>query len=203
MTGCRYQVAYPYPYPQDPYLWTCMGCQTRADPYMYSLFLLELEAFQVFFKENICSGFIGHLKPLHRALILFIKKKGSDLQLCVDYWGLNCLTKKDWYPLPLISDLLDTLQKACVFTKINLCHAYHLVHIADGDEWKTTFHTHYGSFGWLVVPFGLSNGPATFQCFMNDIFSDMLDVSVIVYLNDILIYSDDMTQPKVHIKEVL
>ena len=90
-----------------------------------------------------------------------------------------------------------------MFTKIDLRHAYHLVRIADGDEWKTTFRTRYGSFEWLVVLFRLSNGPAAFQRFMNDIFSDMLDVSVIVYLNNILIYSDDMTKHKAHIKDVL
>ena len=147
--------------------------------------------------------FIRPSKSPHGALILFIKKKGGNLQLCVDYCGLNCLTKKDRYPLPLISDLLNTPQKACVFTKINLHHAYHLVRIADGDKWKTTFCTRYSSFEWLVVPFRLSNRPAAFQRFMNDIFSNMLDVSVIVYLDDILIYSDDMTKHKAHIKEVL
>ena len=95
--------------------------------HMYSLSPLELEALQVFIKENICSGFIRPSKSLHGAPILFIKKKGGDLQLCVDYRSLNHLTKKDCYPLPLILDLLDTPQKAHVFTKINLCHAYHLV----------------------------------------------------------------------------
>ena len=90
-----------------------------------------------------------------------------------------------------------------MFTKIDLRHAYHLVRIADGDEWKTTFRTLYSSFEWLVVLFGLSNGPATFQRFMNDIFSNMLDVSVIVYLDDMLIYSDNMTKHKDHVKEVL
>ena len=106
---------------------------------MYSLSPSELEALRVFIKENICSGFIRPSKSLHGAPILFIKKKGGDLQPCVDYCRLNHLTKKDHYPLPMISDLLDTLQKAHVFTKIDLCHAYHLVRIADGDECKTTF----------------------------------------------------------------
>ena len=170
---------------------------------MYSLSPTELEALRVFIEENARSGFIRPSKSPHGAPILFVKKKGGDLRLCVDYRGLNRLTKKDRYPLPLISDLLDTPRKARVFTKIDLRHAYHLVRIADGDEWKTTFRTRYGSFEWLVVPFGLSNAPAAFQRFMNDIFSDMLDVSVIVYLDDILIYSDDMTQHKAHVKEVL
>ena len=81
-----------------------------------------------------------------------------------------------------------------MYTKINLCHAYHLVCIANGEEWKTTFHTRYGSFEWLVIPFGLMNAPATFQRFMNDIFHDLLDICIIIYLDNILIYSEDMSQ---------
>jgi hypothetical protein len=121
----------------------------------------------------------------------------------MDYRGLNKITKKDRYPLPLISDLLDALRKARTYTKIDLRHTYHLVCIAEGEEWKTAFRTRYGSFEWLVMPFGLSNAPMAFQRFINDIFGDLLDVCVIVYLDDILIYSDDMSQHKKHIKEVL
>ena len=121
----------------------------------------------------------------------------------MDYRGLNHITKKDRYPLLLLTDLLNAPEKACVFTKIDLRHTYHLVRIADGEEWKTTFCTRYGSFKWLVMPFGLTNAPAAFQCFMNDIFSNLLDLCVIVYLDDILIYSKDMMQHKKHVKEVL
>ena len=94
-------------------------------------------------------------------------------------------------------------KKARLYTKIDLKHAYHLVRIAEGDEWKTAFRTRYGSFEWLVMPFGLSNAPAAFQRFMNDIFADMLDVCVVVYLDDILIYSDDETSHREHVREVL
>jgi len=111
--------------------------------------------------------------------------------------------KKDQYPLPLISNLLDSLCKARIYTKINLRHVYHLVHIAKGDEWKTTFQTCYGAFEWSVMPFRLTNTPAAFQQFMNDLFSDLLDVCVVVYLDDILIYSDDIMQHRSHVKEVL
>ena len=77
------------------------------------------------------------------------------------------------------------------------------MHIAEGEEWKTAFHTRYGSFEWCVMPFGLTNAPSTFQCFMNDIFSDLLDVHVIVYLDNILIFSDNPTDHKKHVCKVL
>lgn len=170
---------------------------------MYSLSNTELEALQTFIEEHVRIGFICPSNSHHGAPILFVHKKDGSLCLCIDYRGLNKITKKDRYPLPLISDLLDTPRKACLYTKIDLRHAYHLVHIAEGDEWKTTFCTRYGSFEWLVMPFGLSNAPAAFQRYMNKIFADMLDVCVIVYLDDILIYSDDMSQHQTHVKEVL
>ena len=161
---------------------------------MYSLLPMELEALQVFIDENLGNSFIRPSNSPHRAPILFVKKKSGELWLCIDYRGLNRISKKDRYPLPLFSDLLNTLKKACMYTKIDLCHAYHLVHIADGEEWKTTFCTCYGSFEWLVVPFRLTNTPTTFQRFMNNIFHDLLDVCVVIYLDDILIYSEDMSQ---------
>ena len=86
---------------------------------------------------------------------------------------------------------------------LDLHHAYHLVCIAEVDKWKTAFHTHYGSFGWMVMPFGLTNAPSVFQRFMNDIFFNLLDVTVTVYLSDILIYSDDLSKHKEHVHEVL
>ena len=116
---------------------------------------------------------------------------------------LNRISKKDHYPLLLISDLLDSSRKAWVYSKIDFCHAYHLVCIANGDEWKTAFRTCYGSFEWSVMPFGLTNAPAAFQRFMNDIFSDLLDVCVVIYLDDILIYSNNMSEHHRHVKEVL
>ena len=90
-----------------------------------------------------------------------------------------------------------------VYTKIDLRHAYHLVHITEGDEWKTAFRTRYGSYEWQVRPFGLTNAPAAFQRFVNLVFTDMLDVCVVVYLDDILIYSDNMEDHIKHVREVL
>jgi len=160
---------------------------------MYSLSEKEMGALREFLDDNLNNGFVCPLNSLHGAPILFIKKKDGSLHLCVDFRGLNKISKKDLYPLPLICDLLDSPGKARIYTKIDLRHAYHLVRIREGDEWKTTFRTKYGSFEWLVMPFGLSNAPGAFQRFMNDIFADMLDVCVVVYLDDILIYSSDKT----------
>ena len=143
---------------------------------IYSLSQLELRALREFIDEHLTAGFIRQSASPHGAPVLFVKKKDGSLRLCVDYRGLNKITKKDRYPLPLVSDLLSAPGRASVYTKIDLRHDYHLVRIAEGDEWKTTFRTRYGPFEWLVMPFGLTNAPATFQRFMNDIFQDLLDV---------------------------
>jgi Reverse transcriptase (RNA-dependent DNA polymerase) len=152
---------------------------------------------------HIANGFICPTRSPSGAPVLFIKKKDGSLQLCVDFQGLNKLSKKDRYPLPRISDLLDSPQKARFFTKIDLRHAYHLVRINEGDKWKTAFCTRYGSFEWCVMPFGLTNAPATFQRLMNTIFSDLLDTCVLVDLDDILIYSDNLDEHRLHVREVL
>ena len=135
--------------------------------------------------------------------MLFSHNSNGSLRLCIDYRGLNKISKKDCYPLPLISDLLATAGKARIYTTLDLQHAYHLVCIAEGNEWKTAFQTCYGSFKWMVMPFGLMNALAAFQRFMNDIFSDMLDIHIIIYFDDILIYLDGPKEHKKHVQEVL
>ena len=137
---------------------------------MYSLSQSEMGALREFIDEHVHIGFIQPSKSPHGTPILFIPKKDRSLRLCVDFRGLNWVTKKDHYPLPIINDLLVTAGRACIYTALDLWHAYHLVHITEGEEWKTTFRTHYGSFEWRVMPFGLTNAPSTFQHFMNDIF---------------------------------
>src|SRR5271168_3960844 len=169
---------------------------------MYSLSQSELGTLREFIGENLRIGFIHLTTSPHGAPVLFIKKKDRSLCLCVDFRGLNRITKKDRYPLPFISDLLTTAGKARIYTTLDLRHAYHLVRITEGDEWKTAFRTRYGSFEWLVMPFGLTNAPAAFQRFMNNIFIDLLDVYVIIYLDDILIFSDDPSQHSAHVREV-
>jgi len=170
---------------------------------IYSLSKFKQETLKEFIDKNLTNRFICLMSSPHRAPVLFIKNKDGSLQLCVDFHGLNRITKKNRYPLSLISDLPDSLCKACIYTKIDLQYTYHLVCIAEGDKWKTAFWTHYGAFEWLVMLFKLTNAPAAFQHFMNDVFSDLLDVCIVVYLDDILIYSDDITQHWSHVKEVL
>ena len=131
--------------------------------------------------------------------VLFIKKKDDSLHLCINFHSLNYISKKDHYPLLLISDLLDSSYKAQVYTKIDLYHAYHLVCIANGNKWKTSFRTHYRLFEWFVILFGLINASAVFQQFMNDLFSDLLDVCVMIYLYNIIIYSNNMSEHHWHI----
>src|SRR6266481_814471 len=115
---------------------------------IYSLSQEELLALCKFIDENVATGFIRPSWSPHGAPVLFMWKKDRSLHLCVDFRGINKISKKEHYPLPLISDLLDAPRKAHIYTKIYLWHAYHLVHITAGDEWKTVFRTRYGSFEW-------------------------------------------------------
>jgi len=163
----------------------------------------EQEALKEFINKNLTNGFIHSTSSPHGVPVLFVKKKDGSLRLCIDFHKLNRITKKDQYLLPLISDLLDSPYKARVYTKIDLRHAYHLVHIAEGNEWRTAFWTRYGAFKWSVMLFRLTNTLAAFQRFMNDVFSDLLDMCVVVYLDNILIYSNNITQHRSHIKKVL
>ena len=170
---------------------------------MYPLSQVELKTLREFIDEHLRTGFIRSSSSPHGALVLFARKKDGSLRLCIDFQGLNRISKKDQYPLPFISDLLSMAGKARLYTTIDLQNAYYLVCIAEGDEWKTAFWTRYGSFEWLVMPFGLTNAPSVFQRFMNDIFSDLLDVHVIIYLDGILIYSDNPADHTKHVHEVL
>ena len=178
------------------------GAEPLVGP-IYSLSASEQEALKKFIEENLNIGFIQLTSSPHSALVLFIKKKDGSLHLCVDFHRLNCISKKDRYLLSFISNLLDSPHKAWVYSKINLCYTYHLVRIANSDKWKTAFRTCYGSFEWSVMPFSLINAPMAFQRFINNIFSNLLDVCVMIYLDDILIYLNNMSEHHWYVKEVL
>ena len=180
------------------------GVQPLVGP-IYSLLASDQEALKKFIEKNLNTDFIWPTLSLHDVLILSIKKKDGSLYLCINFCGLNCISKKNCYPLLLISNLLDLSCKAWIYSKINLCHAYYLVHITNSDEWKTTFRICYRLllFKWSIILFGLTNAPMAFQWFMNNIFSNLLDVCVVIYLYDILIYSNNMSKHHQHVKEVL
>ncbi|KAH0608774.1 uncharacterized protein H6S33_001002 [Morchella sextelata] len=127
----------------------------------------------------------------------------GTLRLCVDYRGLNELTVKNRYPLPLIRGTLDHLSKAKWYTKLDIRQGYNQIRMAEGEEWKTAFRRRYGHFEYTVMPFGLTNAPATFQHFINDCVRDYLDMFFTAYLDDILIYSDTFEENQVHVEKVL
>jgi len=170
---------------------------------LYPLTELEREELKKYLKENLNKGFIRKSTSPAGAPILFVKKKDGSLRLVVDYRKLNDMTIRNSYPLPLISDLLDRVKGAKVFTKLDLKSAYNLVRIKEGDEYKTAFRTRYGHYEYLVMPFGLKNAPATFQHFINDVLSDYLDDFVISYIDDILIYSNNLEEHHEHVSKVL
>jgi hypothetical protein len=170
---------------------------------LYNLSGPELNTLKEYIDEMLAKGFIRPSKSPCGAPIFFVKKKDGSLRPCVDYRELNEMTVKNRYPLPLISELLDRLGDAKVFTKIDLRGAYNLVRMKPSHEWKTAFRSRFGHFEYLVMPFGLTNAPAIFQAMMNDIFRQELDQFVVIYLDDILIYSQDITSHINHINTVL
>ena len=158
---------------------------------IYSLGPVKLEILKAYIETNLANGFIRPSKSPAGAPILFDRKSDGSLRLCVDYRGLNNLTIKNRYPLPLIGESLNRLGRAKQFTQLDLTSAYHRMRIRKGDEWNTAFKTRYGHFEYQVMPFGLTNAPASFQEYINKIFAEKLDIFVMVYLNDILIYTND------------
>ena len=178
------------------------GSQPPYGP-VYRMSPLELEEVRKQLTELLEMEFIQASKSAFAAPILFVRKKNGKLRMCVDYRALNKLTIKDRYPLPRIDSLLDQLQGACYFSKLDLQSGYHQIRIAPEDVPKTAFRTRYGQYEWRVLPFGLCNGPATCQRLMNEILSPYLDKFVIGYLDDALIYSKTAEEHVEHVHKVL
>ena len=164
---------------------------------IYSLGPVELETLKTYIETNLANGFIRPSKSPAGAPILFDRKPDGSLRICIDYQDLNNITIKNRYLLSLIGKSLDRLGRAKRFTQLDLTNAYYRMRIREGDECKTAFRTRYGHFKYQVMPFSLFNTPATFQGYVNKILAEKLDIFVIVYLDDILIYTEDPGQPYV------
>ncbi|QRW17417.1 Retrotransposable element Tf2 protein [Rhizoctonia solani] len=170
---------------------------------IYGMTNAESRALKQHIDEELATGKIRPSTSSAGAPVMFVKKANSSLRLVVDYRKLNDVTHKNVYPLPRQDDLMAKLRHAKVFTKLDLRWGYNNIWIKEGDEWKTAFRTKYGLFEYLVMPFGLTNAPAAFQHFMNNLFRDLINVTVVIYLDDILIFSEDPKDHPTHVREVL
>jgi hypothetical protein len=170
---------------------------------IYNLSETELKTLKDYIDNMVAKGFIRPSKSPFGSPVLFVKKPDGSLRLCVDYRKLNDITIKNRYALPLMSELFDRLKGAKFFTRLDMADAYNQLRIADGDEYKTAFRTRYGHFEYLVMPFGLTNAPASFQAYANDCLREFLDIFCIVYLDDVLIFSDTLEEHVAHVKQVL
>jgi transposase InsO family protein len=162
-----------------------------------------LEATKEYLMENLNKGFIVPSKAPFASPILFALKPGGGLRFCIDYRKLNAITKKNQYPLPLIEETLERLSRAKIFTKMDIRLAFHQIRMHPDSEDLTTFRTRYGSYKYKVLPFGLTNGPATFQNYVNDLFMDCLDQFLTAYIDDLLIYSENVLEHEEHVRKVL
>jgi hypothetical protein len=160
-------------------------------------------AIKEYLLENLDKGFIVPSLAPFASPILFVKKPDGSLRFCVDYRKLNQLTKKDQHPLPLIDETLARISQAKIFTKLDIRQAFHRLRIHPDSEELTTFRTRYGSYKYKVLPFGLTNGPAAYQRYMNTVLFDYLDDFYTAYLDDILIYSANELEHEEHVRKVL
>ena len=163
----------------------------------------ELEELRRQITELVEAGYIRPSKSPYGSPVILVKKKDGSMRMCIDYRALNKCTIKNRYPLPLVDEMFDQLNGAKWFSKIDLRSGYYQIRIAEGDQHKTAFKTRYGHYEFMVLPFGLTNAPATFMSLMNDIFRPYLDKFALVYIDDILVYSKSLTEHEEHLKIIL
>ncbi|GJV83827.1 reverse transcriptase domain-containing protein [Tanacetum coccineum] len=169
----------------------------------YRLAPSEMKELSEQLKELSDKGFIRPSSSPWGAPVLFVKKKDGSFRMCIDYRELNKLTVKNRYPLPRIDDLFDQLQGSSVYSKIDLRSGYHQLRVREEDIPKTAFRTRYGHYEFQVMPFGLTNAPAVFMDLMNRVCKPYLDKFVIVFIDDILIYSKNKKEHEEHLKQIL
>ena len=177
-----------------------VNCPTSC---FYTISQPERAAMENYIRESLAVGIIRTSSSSVGAGFFFVGKRDGGHWPYIDYRALNNITIKDKYPLPLINALFKPLQTAPVFTKLDLCNAYHLVWIREGDEWKMAFNTPLGHFEYLVMPFGSANAPAVFQVLVNNVLRDLLSRCAYVYIDDILIFSKDIQEHCMHVRTVL
>ncbi|GAU44597.1 hypothetical protein TSUD_187870 [Trifolium subterraneum] len=169
----------------------------------YHMSASELNELKKQLEELLEKKFIRPSVSPWGAPVLLVKKKEGSMRLCIDYRQLNKVTIKNKYPLPRIDDLMDQLVGACVFSKIDLRSGYHQIRVKTEDVPKTTFRTRYGHYEYTVMPFGVTNAPGVFIEYMNRIFHSFLDKFVVVFIDDILVYSKSEEEHKEHLRIVL
>ncbi|KAL0151373.1 hypothetical protein M9458_053367 [Cirrhinus mrigala] len=170
---------------------------------VYPLSIPERQAMEEFITEALSQGFIQPSTSPAASSFFFVGKKDGGLRPCIDYRQLNSQIKQQPYPLPLVPAALEELRGAQVFTKLDLRSAYNLVRICAGDEWKTAFVTPTGHYEYRVMPYGLSISPSVFQTFMNEVFREFLHRFVVVYIDNILIYSRNLAEHRQHVQQFL
>ena len=163
----------------------------------------ELKVVRKWLDDNLSKGFIRESRARCAAPLMLAAKPGGGVRVCQDYRGLNNVTIKNRYPLPLVRETLDALCHSKYFTKLDIIAAYNKLRIAEGHEWKTAFITRFGLFETLVMPFGLCNAPAEFQHYINHILFDLLDKFCTAYLDDVLIYSQTKKEHREHVRQVV
>ncbi|KAI7967522.1 hypothetical protein MJO29_000799 [Puccinia striiformis f. sp. tritici] len=170
---------------------------------LYNLSVVEMAQLKEYVDENLSKGFIRVSSSQAAAPIFFVRVPGKKPRPCVDYRGLNSMTVRDSYPIPILGQLLNQLQGCKFFTKIDLKAAFNLLRVTEGDEWKTAFRTPWGLFEYLVMPFGLSNAPACFQRFIQHVLREYLHIFCFVYIDDILIFSRTRAEHTDHVLRIL
>lgn len=170
---------------------------------LYNLSAPERRSMEKYINESLASGIIRPSSSPLGAGFFFVKKKDGTLCPCIDYRGLNSITIRNKYPLPLMHSAFELFQGACVFSKLELHNTYHFVQIREGDEWKAALNTPLGHFEYLVMPFRLTNAPATFQALINDVLWDFINRFIFIYLDDILIFSPSLLDHVSHVRAIL